>query len=283
MQYTEFKSNYPSFFVSTTFFGMRRLSAGILFLTIASIIPAGNVFATTFSVTVDGSDAIWLAGRTDLTIPPASDPWPGGMIRHGTPTPEEILETLPPSLSINGGDVLQVADPAIGGVSFFRGFGAPFYGPGGNGVSGSNLNSYGGISGYIGPQGPLVGLFLDNTIPSSGPAPATLDFTPGGLGLDFLSLAPALGQIFYIGDGITSGGDFQSFTAPVGATRVFFGIPDGFSFVGAPGAYDDNDGSYRIGVGINEPPPAVPVPAAVWLFGTALIGLIGFGKRRKMA
>jgi hypothetical protein len=25
---------------------------------------------------------------------------------------------------------------------------------------------------------------------------------------------------------------------------------------------------------------AVPVPAAVWLFGTALIGLIGFGKRK---
>jgi hypothetical protein len=28
---------------------------------------------------------------------------------------------------------------------------------------------------------------------------------------------------------------------------------------------------------------AVPVPAAVWLFGTALIGLVGFGKRRKAA
>jgi len=27
----------------------------------------------------------------------------------------------------------------------------------------------------------------------------------------------------------------------------------------------------------------VPVPAAVWLFGTALIGLLGFGKRRKTA
>ena len=26
---------------------------------------------------------------------------------------------------------------------------------------------------------------------------------------------------------------------------------------------------------------AVPVPAAVWLFGTALVGLLGFGKRRK--
>lgn len=29
-----------------------------------------------------------------------------------------------------------------------------------------------------------------------------------------------------------------------------------------------------------DPLPAVPVPAAVWLFGTALIGLIGFGKRK---
>ena len=28
-------------------------------------------------------------------------------------------------------------------------------------------------------------------------------------------------------------------------------------------------------------PSAVPIPAAVWLFGTALIGLVGFGKRRK--
>jgi len=30
-------------------------------------------------------------------------------------------------------------------------------------------------------------------------------------------------------------------------------------------------------------PSAIPVPAAVWLFGTALIGLVGFGKRRKAA
>ena len=29
--------------------------------------------------------------------------------------------------------------------------------------------------------------------------------------------------------------------------------------------------------------PAVPVPAAVWLFGTALLGLAGFGGRRKRA
>jgi hypothetical protein len=28
-------------------------------------------------------------------------------------------------------------------------------------------------------------------------------------------------------------------------------------------------------------PSAIPVPAAVWLFGTALFGLVGFGKRKK--
>jgi hypothetical protein len=32
-----------------------------------------------------------------------------------------------------------------------------------------------------------------------------------------------------------------------------------------------------------RPISVVPIPAAVWLFGTALIGLIGFGKRRKAA
>jgi len=29
--------------------------------------------------------------------------------------------------------------------------------------------------------------------------------------------------------------------------------------------------------------PEIPVPAAVWLFGTALLGLVGFSKRRKAA
>ena len=31
----------------------------------------------------------------------------------------------------------------------------------------------------------------------------------------------------------------------------------------------------------NESPNPVPLPAGVWLFGTALIGLVGFGKRKK--
>jgi hypothetical protein len=263
----------------------KAVRAGMCVLAVALFLPTGAAVAATFTVTVDGSDAIFLAGRTDVVIPDASLPWTGPgthLIRHGGPTPEEIKETLPPGFSVTAGDVVQVADPAIGGVSFFNGFGAPFFGPSGNGSSGSNLTSLDGISGYLGPQGPLVGVFLDNSVPSSGPAPATLDFTPGGLGLEFLSLSPDLAQIFYIGDGITGGGDFQSFIAPTGATRLFLGIPDGFGFGGAPGAYDDNDGRYVVRIGINEAPSAVPVPAAVWLFGTALIGFVGMSRRKKV-
>ncbi len=256
----------------------RFLSHSIGILTATVVCFSTPVSAIVIDVTVDGSDAIFLAGRTDVTIPPAGDPWTTGthLIRHGSPTPEEIQETLPPSVSVAGGNVIRLADPAIGGVNFFRGFGPPYFGPSGNGVTGSNLNSLDGISGYIGPEGPLTGVFLDDSIPSSGPAPATLDFRPSGLGTDFSSLSPLLNQIFYIGDGINSGGDFQTFIAPGGATRLFLGIPDGFGFDGNPGAYDDNDGSYRMRVGINEI-PTIPEPTTLALMG---LGLAGIGYRR---
>ncbi|MBN2269821.1 MAG: hypothetical protein JXN61_04360 [Sedimentisphaerales bacterium] len=232
---------------------------------------------TTVNVTIDGSDAIFLAGRTDLTIPAASDSW-SVLIRHAGPTPEEIQETLPPIIPVSAGDVIRALDPAVGGVSFYNGYGAPYFGPSGNGVSGSNLTSLGGISGYIGPQGPLAGVFLDDSVPSSGPAPATLNFEPAGLGIDFLSLSPALGQVFYIGDGVT-GGIFQEFIAPAGATRLALGIPDGFGFVGAPGAYDDNDGSYGVRIGINEV-PVIPAPGAILLAGIGT-GIVGWMRKRR--
>jgi hypothetical protein len=252
-------------------------SLAVLLLIPAAVTRAAGVF----DVTIDGSDAIFLAGRTDVTIPPAGDPWTTGthLIRHAGPTPEEIQETLPPILSVAGGDVIRVLDPAVGGVNFFNGFGPPFFGPGGNGLDGSNLTALDGISGYLGPQGPLAGVFLDDNIPSGGPAPATLDFTPGGLGIDFLTLSPGLGQVFYIGDGVTSGDVFQEFIAPPGATRLALGIPDGFGFVDTPGAYDDNDGAYRVRVGINAV-PVVPAPGAV-LLGTIGVALVGWLRQRR--
>lgn len=107
-----------------------------------------------------------------------------------------------------------------------------------------DIASYGGISGFRADVNtPLVGVFLSGSSPVA-PAPATLDFTSeGGLGLNFSTLSPELGQVFFIGDGKTSGNLDQIFNAPAGATRLFLGFADAPFSVGAPGAFDDNLGS----------------------------------------
>lgn len=46
---------------------------------------------------------------------------------------------------------------------------------------------------------------------------------------------------------------------------------------GTPGDY------VRVLTAFSPGAPAVPVPAAVWLFGTALIGFVGMSRRRKLA
>lgn len=164
------------------------------------------------------------------------------------------METFPSGISVVGGDTVRVADPAVGGINFFNGLGPPFFGPEGNSPT-SILGSLGDISGYRGTEGALTGVFLDDSVPSGSSPPATLDFSTSA-SRDFLSLSPELGQVFFIGDGQTSGGTLQDFVAPSGSTRLFFGIPDGFGFNGHPGAYDDNDGAYLITVGVNENPPS---------------------------
>jgi hypothetical protein len=89
----------------------------------------------------------------------------------------------------------------------------------------------------------LVGVFLTDEPPSTS-APKRLDFTKReGL----RTLAPRIGQTFFIGDGKE-----RTLHVPSGATRLFLGFADAYSngkfYHGHPGYYDNNGGHLCVAV-----------------------------------
>ena len=177
---------------------------------------------------------------------------------------------------------VAVQFPSVTGTVYF-GPDPPYPGNSGDGVSfmswqGTNINPYpnSGLSGvrFDGRQFFLVGVFLGPGTPS-GSGPATINYTSASvLGPTF---SPALGQIFFIGDGQGTGGT-QTFYIPTGATRLFLGFADGAPEFGNspsvgtatnPGAYTDNWG--ELNVTIVE--SVVPEPTTFLLMGLGLAGL----------
>ena len=114
--------------------------------------------------------------------------------------------------------------------------------------NGTDITSYKGISGVIHARKTmfLVGVFLTDAEPAD-PAPARLDFSNNEA---FATLAPVIGQTFFIGDGLTGtgAGTVQQFAVPDAATRLFLGFADGYGVHGSPGYYGDNSGSLGVTV-----------------------------------
>jgi hypothetical protein len=182
-------------------------------------------------------------------VPGTSDPWLAGM-PNGTPgtggdsAPAES-PVLVSGLPLAPGSLLQFA--ATGMVRIDPTF--PFFGPDGDLASFQPNSARNGIAGVKAPTDALLGVFLDNTQPNLSAAPAGLDFSPTGNiagGVDYLSISPALKQMFYIGDGLTSGSMHQSIIVPTGATRLYLGVMDSsqwfnnggqFSVVPEPSAF----------------------------------------------
>jgi hypothetical protein len=116
------------------------------------------------------------------------------------------------------------------------------------------------LSRYAGPYNALLGVFLGGSPPAQpASSPAGLDFTSAGLGTGFASLSPALGQVFFIGDGLTGNGTgaVQQFTVPAGATALYLGGTDGYQYAG-------DTGYFTVTVGMT--PPA-GVTTSVFKFG----------------
>jgi MYXO-CTERM domain-containing protein len=113
----------------------------------------------------------------------------------------------------------------------------------------------------------LLGVFVGAEQPDQSPTPPLLDFQSSAIGLDFVTLSPGLKQVFFIGDGLTSGGLQQSFIVPDGATRLYLGTMDGFGWTG-------NNGAFAVDVSV------VPEPAS-WALALAGLAVVGSAARRR--
>ena len=119
----------------------------------------------------------------------------------------------------------------------------------------------------------------------------------GGGGFEVIFTNPATDVGLQVGDlqgpsfGDTIFEIFDSSDTSLGSFNLFDEVGDGaftYLFFGVTSDIPISKLQIAVGAGDNvvfddfrfQAVPAVPVPAAVWLFGTALVGLIGFGKRK---
>jgi hypothetical protein len=223
---------------------------------ISTALPEENTpapAATSVPFVLGAAPVIHLAGRTDIPIPPLDQPSeislfscrPAGLVQ----------ETYPPGYRIQPG--AEFTFTVSGKINYYAGAPEEGFPPDGDPATFANIEPFGGISGYQGPGGALVGVFLDDAIPN-GAAPATLNFNPDGQGTDFERLQPQIGQVFFIGDGQNSAGKAQVFVAPPNATRLFVGLIDGSFFSGPSTCYTDNAGEFKYQITSNQPYQAVP-------------------------
>ena len=186
----------------------------------ANLLRTASITAAFRSVALGGFLAVGLScalGAVVIDVPGQANIYGAG---HTTAPGANGSGVLPPLFSFVGSAAFNFG---VTGQVTYNG-GGNFYGPEGGVVgTGTDLDSVGGISGIKHSTRImfLVGAFLDGQEPG-GAAPLRLDSTSDG----FTDLHPVLNQIFLIGGGLTGIGTGapQTFYAPLGATRLFFGF-----------------------------------------------------------
>jgi hypothetical protein len=187
-----------------------------------------------------------IAGKIgEVIVPGRASPWlagmPDGALGCGAPdqAPDES-PILVANLRFEANDALTFT--VSGFTCHCAGCCSP--NPDGGAVYCLSCSAINGIGTLCAPLNSLIGVFLDAEQPDSTPAPPGMDFNDPA-SRDYLSLAPQLKQVFFIGDGRTSLGAVQQIYVPAGATRLYLGSNDGFGWY-------DNTGEMVVTVAIAE-------------------------------
>jgi hypothetical protein len=227
-------------------------------ITVASGVRRWISTTTSVIAVVAASLSALAVAQVNVTVPGTSNPYLAGMPNGSTCCSGDTAPAQSPvqvGITLTPGSTLTFS--ATGGVDFAGG--APASGPDGGFIF--TTASSNGISGATWPVNALVGVFLDNNLPTSTAAPAALDFSTGA-GTGFTTLSPVLKQAFFIGDGRTGTGSGanQTFVVPAGATRLYLGASDGFGWF-------NNSGSFGVTVtaaaapsaGVSQPVPTISI------------------------
>ncbi|MGD1277732.1 MAG: pilus assembly protein TadG-related protein [Tepidisphaeraceae bacterium] len=259
--------------------------------------------------TVSAKSNLWLAGTENLTpgsvtasladpgYPSSSHPWPndingpsgGKNSRTGYPyeSPPLVDLTLAPGDFLSVNNVTGTAQNDPNGTKFNANGDQAANGVYDDsashpGITTSNVDSYeppgrytttGGtehnITDTYAPINSMLGVFLNNNLPSSSNAPTeVLNFSGNGssptsssnyvpinasssysvtpVSQDYSTVSPKLQQSFYVGDGTNGSGSQQYLVVPGSATRLYLGTMDGHEWSNNVGGYSGTVTQKRI-------------------------------------
>ena len=217
------------------------------------------------------------AQAVSISVPGSSNPYLAGMPDGSTAPPDAAPSQSPPEvtgLNFSAGGILTFSG-ATGGVSNTPScVDTNCSSIDGNVYNGSLFYDHGsgaenGISDIRAPINSLVGVFLTDSVPNLLPSPSKLDFQT--IGLDFTVLSPQIQQVFFIGDGLTSGDVIQQFLIPDSATRLFLGTMDG-------GEWLNNSGAISVDV-----TQAIPEPETYMMLLAGLGFMAAMSRRRRIS
>jgi len=191
----------------------------------------GQIFGTQFcDVTARSTAMLTHPINVDATIDSTDNPFlagcpPGTMSNVGNPhnNPDDATTEAPPAVSgIDVYDGQELTFDSITGTANNDSNWDAIYGPDGNfnWVTTAWAGAENGKSDLRAPINCIVGVFLNDSDPTSMTPPAMLDFSTTA-SRDFSQLAPELRQTFFIGDSLRDDGTPQRFIVPPGATRLY--------------------------------------------------------------